>query len=403
MWHKKDAIGIWIWIPNGFKFKQSLAFFTIENNLLNENKQIRYDKINPLKDIATIIVYENNANNALIDLFTEHVISSLPIIGIFSFIRNRYSKPFTGAFELLEQIASKANQPKPSEPKSDEPKSNEPKSNEPKSNEPKSNEPKSNEPKSNEVKSDELKSDEVKSDEPFKFKPEWSILVSFDIGINGRYIDRAFAYNIGIKTVTTPDLYFKHIKKKIEWYWPSYVLLERRKKKLFLFDGEPKFADFLFPNHINIVVITGPPNSGKTILARRISSYIGSSTICKDELPETTGKSLIHIGHAPSRSDKENLIKWLLKLNKPYKSTDKLVMPNLIWIEMNLPRALVEFIRYLRVQMNYRTCPVLSSDSNIKNYYKSVESLSDDKIPSVITHIQFPLILKKIPELDYIY
>jgi hypothetical protein len=338
MWIKKDDIGLWLWIPDNYVFYESLAFFTIHNNFLDENKQIQID--NNIKSIATIVIYENNTNDELIDIFMEYIVKHLSIIGIFSFKKNRFSKPYTGAFELFEQIV--------------------------------------NEKINN-----------------FKFKMEWSILISQYIGINGRYIDRAFAHNIGIKSITTPDLYFKRSDISIEWYYPANVLTERKKNKLFKFTGEPLFADFLFSKHINIVIITGPPHSGKTILGRRIAKYIGNCIICKNELPNVSGKSLVHISRSPTIYNKQKLFDWILSYNNN--------SPNLVWIEMDISRQLVEFLRHLRVQISKQTCPELTTYEEIKEYYKLVEKIEDNKIPSAITYIKFPLILKKIPELYYIF
>jgi hypothetical protein len=333
MWIKKENIKLWIWVPTNYIFKQSLAFFTIKDNILDQNNIVHYTG---LKDIATIIVYENNTSDELINIF-EKYFSELPIIGIFSFTRNRYSKPFTGIIEILEDISK------------------------------------------------------------IKFKMEWSILVGNDIGINGKYIDRAFAHNIGINTVTSPKLYFKRTNTKLEWSWPKQVLTINQKKKLFQYEGEPKFCDFLFSKHINIVIITGPPKSGKSILARRISQYLGDCNIYKNELPlEYKSQSLIHISCSPLSGDKIQLLEWINKLNKNE-------LKNLVWIEIDIQKVLVEFLRYLHVEINKKSCPTLSSYLEIKDYYKNNEQLCEDKIPTNITHIKFPIILKKIPQLDYIF
>lgn len=363
MWLKKDNIGLWMWIPEKYIFRESVAFFTIKDNILNDNNQIQRTELDIILNVATIIIYENNTTGDLTNLFTQHIAEKISVIGIFSFKRNRYSKPFTGAIELLEQIASETN--------------------------------------------------------PWKFRPDLSIMVSHDIGINGHYIDRAFAHNIGIKAITTPNLYFKRSMAQVEWNWPTTMLTERQKKKLFRFTEEPKFADFLFAKYRNIVIITGPPNSGKTILGRRIAQYLGNCVVCKNELispAQSRGKSLVHISRSPTIGDKETLLNWLLEYNKPFqltnkkKTNDQIINPesdnnsaNLVWIEMDVPRAVVEFLRYLRVQISRQTCPELTQHGEIKEYYKTVEILPEDKIPSAITHMSFPLILKKIPELDYIY
>jgi hypothetical protein len=412
MWYKYDNIGLWIWIPDNYKFRESLAFFTMHNNILDENKQIRHFGLDILKDRATIVIYENGATADIVEQFCEYVAGPdvaidasaggnqvvanaavgnpniadasimnggpttsapamptdsavlekspfamdrgyLAAIGIFSFTRNRYSKPFTGGMEKLQELAADI------------------------------------------------------AGAHFTFRPDWSIVVSPHIGIGGKYIDRAFAHNIGIQTVITPALYFKQTTLRVGWNWPTYVLTEAQKKKLFLFDGEPRFSQFLCAGQ-NLVVITGPPSSGKTILGRRIAQFVGGCTLCKNELPPAKSfgtKSIVHISSAPTARDKEVLVKWLCDngTGNAHVGTNRAAAPNLVWIEMNVSRQLAEFLRNLRVQISKQSCPALSPYTEIKNYYRHVEPLDDDKIPEVIKHLRFPLILKQIKELNYIY
>lgn len=435
MWHKRDAIGVWIWVPDNYVFRESVAFFTMQNNILDENKQIRHFGLDILKDRATIVIYENGATPELVNEFCEYVTlapimqdqqsisplhasdesvvskphsesnekspfaaerGGLSAIGIFSFKRNRYSKPFTGAMELLQELARDAITTQNGNTKA------------------MSMAMEMANRKSGPAAS--IGSPEVdppNSSAQWMFRPEWSIVVSPHIGIGGRYVDRAFAHNVGIQTVVTPELYFKLSTAKVSWNWPQHVITEAQKRKLFLFQGEPRFSQFLTTGQ-NLVIITGPPNSGKTILGRRVAQFIGGCTICKNELPPAKSfgaKSIVHISCAPSAREKERLVKWLAehigrgelrerKINSE-RTTQSAV--NLVWIEMAVPRQLAEFMRNLRVQISRQTCPSLAPYSEIKHYYKTVEPLDPDKIPAAITPIKFPLILKKIKELDYIF
>lgn len=353
MWQKKDDIGLWIWIPENFKFYESIAFFTIKNNILDQDSKFQYAGIAKLKDLATIIIYENGANDELIYTFNNIISESVDqanIIGIFSFKKNRYSKPYTGSFEFIEKLAQE-------------------------------------------------------KDTNFKFKLEWSIMVSSEIGVNLQYKDRAFAYNIGIQTVVLPSLFFlSEPYKKIKWSWPKNVLTSINKKKIFQYDNEQKFADFTFADHINIVIITGPPTSGKTILGQRICKFIGNCQICKNEIPPIiNGKSLVIINESPTLAEKQKMIYYLMEYNKPYKleTTEKQTMPNLVWIEMNVSKQLVMFLRHLQVQVKKQSCPILRPNKDYTDYYKTFENLYD--MPPAITRIHFKLVLKKIPELEYIY
>jgi hypothetical protein len=380
MWKKLDSV--LLWVPANYIFRESLAFFTLAG-ILDDTKQIKRYGLDILRDKATIVVYENiTADSAdtdfdpelhhLVASFKAHILGELPpadmqssqveqvpnitatdtipIIGIFAFKRNRYSKPFTGAYELLQEEAT----------------------------------------------IHEHAAGRLLADMPFVFRPQWSIMVSDHIGVAGRYVDRAFAQNIGISTIVTPAIYFKTSQAKIEWNWPHHVMTPTQKKKLFAYTGEPRFADFLFPGHINIVAITGPPCSGKTVLAKRVAQYI-NGTICKEEMPSVLGKSLVYVGRAASAQDKQKVVEWLSARNT-YGAT-----PNIVWLEMEVPRIVAEFLRNLRVQISARSCPELLPYTEFKSYYRNLDSLPGMRVPSFITHMRFPLILKKIKELDYVF
>jgi hypothetical protein len=379
MWKKLDSI--LLWVPTNFVFRESLAFFTLAG-ILDDTKQIKNYGLDILRDKATIVVYENITADRedgginpdlhpLVALFKTHILGELPlaaaqdalaqesntvaaeaipIIGIFAFKRNRYSKPFTGAYELLHEEASTC----------------------------------------------ERAAGRLLADVHFVFRPQWSIMVSDHIGISGRYVDRAFAQNIGISTIVTPAIYFKASQAKIEWNWPHHVMTPAQKKKLFVYTGEPKFADFLFPGHVNVVAITGPPCSGKTVLAKRVAQYI-NGTICKEEMPGVLGKSLVYVGRAASAQDKQRVVEWLSARNTHGEA------PNIVWLEMEVPRVVAEFLRNLRVQISARSCPELLPYAEFKSYYRDLDSLSEAQVPSFITHMRFPLILKKIKELDYVF
>lgn len=355
MLQKKENIGIWIWIPDNYQFKQSIAFFTLKNNLLIKNELYKntsnsnlinnaeYVLVSPLENLiknATIVIYENYATQELVDMYITYIANKIPSIAIFSFIKNRYSKPFTGGYELLNELA-------------------------------------------------------ITTNKDFKFNTKLSIMVSNNIGINKFYYDRAFANNIGITTITTPDIFFRSSNRIIEWSYPTYILTINQKKKLFKFNGEPSFASFLAPECKNVIAITGPPHSGKTVLARRIALYLQNCDIYKNEYPNNVSKSMIHISTSPTYPDKINLLKWIID--------NDIGSPNMVWIELDISKSIVELFRYLRVQINKKNNYILSDYSNITSYYKKLEFLPECTIPNNINHMIFPIVLKNIPELYYIY
>lgn len=385
MWNKNINVGAHVWIPEQYKLFESIAIFTIDIlDLLMDTKEtgkVAFDKIKNLTQNASIILYENIYENQLDELckkFQEFAMDkNIPIIAIFSTIRNRYSKPFTGGFEYIIKMAAENNN--------------------------------------------------------YKFCPEYSIMVSNNIGARGagisnfkansnKYLDRAFAHNIGIKTIITPNMFFGTSAEKLEWSWPINVLTNKQKNKLFFDKIEPKFIDFMQTERPNIIFITGPPSSGKTILAHRIMKFLLNCrlfdystnfekhsanstnnflTEAMHSLTETKhNKSFICILEAPKKQDKLFIIDTLNK----FKKTEANI--NLLWMEMNVEKIVVEFLRHLRVQIGRHSNPVIAPFNAIKQYYENLELFEIDAVTnnmSGITHIDFPLVLKKIPELNYIF
>lgn len=391
MWYKHDEWGLWIWHPDDFVFYPALSFFTLNNNIIMEDGGIQSEKLLTLIGIASIVIYENNASEKLISDFKK-ITDNIPVIGIFSFKQNKYSKPYTGGFEYLLQLANNAHNSDLSNPLS----------------------------------------------APFKFNMDWSIMISPNIGIDGKYIDRAFAFNIGIpmQNISTPNIFFDNIiyppvknispyqssspsimQKKIKWSWPRHILSIEQKNKLFQFTDETPFSSFLYLNTQHIIIISGAPLSGKTILARRISAYLNNQAqICKDIPihllpPHSQNHSTIFTNSFPNISDKQKLLRWLASHSFDVK---------LIWIDIQLPLSLNNLFRHLRVQLckslpinttnhttNHNTNHTnnippaeLSPINSINLFHKLYQPLNP---PPNIHYIKFPIVLKKIPELYYVY
>lgn len=360
MWYKKEDIGFYIWVPEEYKFFDSFGIFS----------DIKYDqhildKLKELSEKSTIILYENylQRDDAAINNL-ENIFKDINIIIAISFFKNRYSKPFTGGFEYIIDIANKIN--------------------------------------SN-----------------FEFKPELSIMVSNKIGldlkslqllniIKGDYIDRAFAHNIGIKTVIPPSMFFENKIEKISWSWPKSVLPLINRDKLF-YEKEPQFKDFIFANIKNIIFIVGPPFSGKTVLSRRINKILECKIIdkqtpfeineydIKNELDNTI--SIIFICCAATMKEKQKII----EIFEQFKIIKKPI--NAVWINMITHKQIITFMRYFKVQIAKTTNIILESNERINKYYANIrkENYSEIEIPKYITQINFPLVLKKMPELMYIF
>lgn len=111
-----------------------------------------------------------------------------------------------------------------------------------------------------------------------------SILVGANAGRKANYtyrtddsdVDRAFANNIDFDIFHTPEQIFINDFTPRHWVWSSYTLsLEERSKflenaKLVI---EPKCKDLFKHDIKQLIFISGPPVSGKTLLGNRIKYF----------------------------------------------------------------------------------------------------------------------------------
>ncbi len=347
------VVGIYIYVPymwqnlNGFywripvnyEFKSAIAVF---GNI--QHVETNIEKLTAIANKCVVLIYDNMFGGDFERIKASMALyDNLDIILAFATINNRYSKPYTAGFEHIFGNN--------------------------------------------------------------KIRTDLSIVVSDQIGLDlhsrlrlriksSTYIDRAFAHNIGISTVVTTAMFFNGRSDPVECEWPYHVVPLAIREKLFHDGQEPAFRDFIFPEARNIICINGPPYSGKTVLARRINKVI-PCCIVENSLDEPTndGTSIIYTYSAATDEDKREIISVFARYSGNI---------NHVWIEMGVRRQVVEFLRYFRVQV---TGAELESDARIREYYSQLFQASCDciNVPGNITQVLFPLVLKRVPELMFIY
>lgn len=364
MW---QSVNGFFWkIPANYQFKPSIGIF---GNI--QHKQSNIEKIAAIADKCTVLIYDNifEQPNAIDEQHSDAkasmaIYDGLDLIVAVATTNNRYSKPYTAGFDQILQ--------------------------------------------------------------GIQFRPDLSIVVSDHIGLDlksrlqlkitsNNYADRAFAHNIGISTVVSTAMFFENRTDRVEWEWPYQVIPLDHREKLFFGEKEPAFRDFIFPEAQNIICINGPPCSGKTVLARRINKVIPCAVVensCDGGLvksgesgpsapgnvsgssraPGPSAPNYIFTYCAATASEKQNIINMFGRYTGNV---------NHVWIEMCVRRQVVEFMRGFRVQV---TNSELESNDRIRDYYaKLLADTSNAVIPENITCVIFPLVLKRMPELMYIY
>ena len=394
--YKKQEFGIEIYIPD-IDIKNNIVFFSYKNNF---EKYCNEPIIDHIINNATVVVMneENESTTSSEPVNTICTTTSIEpvntictttsiepvemtnfiklctcknVIGTNAVFNNKFKKPYTGIFTLLCKLFKK------------------------------------------------------KCPE-FKFNAEQSAFISDHIGINKQYKDRAFAENIGITKISHPLIFFNKSTAPIYWNYPYYVLSKREKCKLFKYSDihdEPNISKYIFKECINMIIINGPPCSGKSLLAKRIKStydatYIIDSSLTANVLKDNLSGDIkappfnidynkyeapcifICIYTASTKNQRDIIIQHSKHFHQ-FELTNDSLKKNIIWIDMDIHRKVVNFLRHIQVQLN--PYQIKKPFAQIKQYYDTYEKFTDQEIPQYITFIKFPVILKKIKELEYIF
>jgi hypothetical protein len=251
-------------------------------------------------------------------------------------------------------------------------------------------------------------------------------------------IDRRFAYNIGIKNIRSPEQIFMNDYSSRIWLWNSDIISPDCVKSIIKDQKtngkEIPFSSFLQFNLLcpeQIIMISGPPLSGKTLLAHRIKDYISNSLnytnninilklengknkvdkillILKQQYEdkienssaEITGEEkiiTIIVGEFGRKNLREPIVEFF---KESYKNN---VYKSIIFIEIQSTKNISMLLNQFRLQITNNSSIIETSIAIITSYFNSQTNILSDDLQQEIKYVKFPLFIREKKELFYLY
>lgn len=384
MWKEVDTV-IYYLHPN-FKYNPALAIFSfietiipMEQSNKDEEIKLKYcnDEIKPrLLEIsekgASIIIYHpieifrsefllNHAKKYFEKLIED---TDLPIVAFFSTKRNKYSKPFTNIWKLIELFYLKQNK---------------------------------------------------------TIDKSKSICVGHNAGritatkkiIDYSCADRAFAHNVGIKFYT-PEIIFQKSYKVVTWQYSPDIINQIDRKAVA--EVKHRIIPPVIIDEINglsksdtyTLIITGPYSCGKTTLSKKIkrkweADYkIGKVEHISEndyEIPEIENK--IHETLKKKTSVIVDLNCILTNITKIIKVSMENKTPILI-IEIKIEKELCRLLDFVKIQKSTNVKDCIITKYFWYEYYMQYKKPTYSILPCV-RHVEFPMTVELSEEYWYEY
>jgi DNA 3'-phosphatase len=379
MWKETDTVLYYI-SPN-FNYEQSVASFgfsdvLIKNPYIDKKKKkvsielwapVVLEKLHTLYTSgASIVIFDYHYSDPaeIKKYFVEFLkLLKLPVVAFFASKKNKYNKPNTNVWRLLNLLYRKENK---------------------------------------------------------SINHKTSLHIGHNAGrvTRNKYAfdtscaDRAFASNIGV-AFSTPDRFFLNFAYTNAWRWDSDIIPIRKREALYEESKKysiPILEDILSEmpdSKIYTVIIAGPPSSGKTELAHKIKrkwdtdfnkgliNIIGEDIRASDLVEETMEKKFIEgVSVIIDAKHKAYLLTQIVKVSMKYKA------PVLI-LKIRINHALNILFDCIKVQMAKSTDIIPTTKYQWKDY-KSNYHIPVFDLPCV-KEIDFPIIVKNYPEFWYEY
>ena len=378
-WREVESV-IYYLSPD-FKFNPTVALFNFTGTLIISKTfpdielVYKYDVVkskllNITKQGASIIIYQSFYRDDIdnIKKLFELLLKDLkiPIVAFFSTKKNKYSKPFTNMWKLIELFYQK---------------------------------------------------------EKKVVKKDLSIVVGHKAGrinmlgkknIDYSCIDRAFAFNIGIKFLTPERFFQNYTKISICEYSKDIINQQSRKIEALnsMKTHSPIIIDelYLLPKSEKYtVMIVGPPSCGKTTLAKKINqkwiidykigkvSHVSENSFeTFEELQNSINQQLID-----EKSVIVDLLCNMTNITKIIKTSMTNHAPILI-IEIKVSERIVKLLDFIKVQTSKTYKTIVYSKKQWKDYYKQYKKPVFADIPCV-KYVSFPLNIQLSDEYWYEY
>jgi DNA 3'-phosphatase len=375
MWKKVDTVVYYI--SPDFKFLPTIAIFSFlgailkQINLANDKLlyTFNYDMINEkIKLISdkgcSIILFDSFETESVediqkaIEIFQEEV--KCPIVSFITTKLNKYSKPFTGIWKIIELLYKTKNK---------------------------------------------------------YVNKEVSMVIGNKAGISHEKYhkfycsDRSFASNVGLH-FSTPDRFFLGTQTEIQWEWNKLCLDKFQLDKILHRANNIKHPIIL--DEINklpisdkyTIIVTGLPICGKTTfiqkLKRKWDAEYNKGTI--ETNTDNINIDILEQWVVDSLTKNNSIIvelnSILLNLTRIIKKSMELKTPILI-VEIKTPLKIQYLLNCLRVQTSKTPDTVLISKYTLDAHNKKCESPLYN-IPCII-RIVYPFVLQPIDELWYKY
>jgi hypothetical protein len=283
-------------------------------------------------------------------------------LAFFSTAKNRYSKPFTNIWQLIELFYKQKNKP---------------------------------------------------------LTKKTSVIIGHNAGrltskgrkLDRSCVDRAFAHNIGI-TFATPEAFFLDSKKYTFWEWCPRVLSDSNKQAL----SKSVYRPPVIYEELSklprasqyTIIITGVVSCGKSTLAaktkRKWDSDYNSGVIERISENSNNISQIIEKADMLLKNKQSVLIDMAcenINITQVIKTSMENKTPILV-IEIKTSRRIAQLLDFMKVQMTRDSSIILQSPYAWKAYYKQYTRPSYDEIPCV-GYIEFPLIANVCDEFWYEY
>lgn len=375
MWKHVDTVIYYI--SDNFKFHPTIALFSFigtiikkvefSKEILGENIKIKYafdelilkEKIQSISTNVSIIIYDsfNTTNLNSIKYAFEKFQNAMdcPMVAFFSTVRNKYSKPFTGMWKIIELFYKKQDKI-------------------------------INKPTSlvigNRAGRITIKQDKKDKD----------------------CSDRAFAHNIDISFVIPEKFFLNDIKLHL-WSWDVTILNKLSRQKIVAKNNiTPIILDeinLLPKNSTYAIIIIGNPSCGKTTFAKKIkrkwdADYkMGVIELISDDILTKLNNNL--------GANHSVIIDGTVCITSVIKAAMEKMTPILI-IEIVTDEYVSQLLDFMKVQS---TNSILRSKNYIsqfyKHYYKKICYKEKYANIQCIRYVEFPLSLNSCEELWYEY
>jgi hypothetical protein len=400
MWNYETDTGVMYHISKNFEFNETVAIFSLHNTLIKS--VLSKDKIPfmQLFDNGVIEFLQNihNGGGSLIIMddmqgvpqyiikdgikrfyeLLDNATLELPFFVMFSTINNRYRKPYTHIFDKLKSIYGSRSE--------------------------------------------------------IRIDVEQSILVGNNAGriktmtFGGDLVtDRAFAHNIGIANFITPQVAFSGDNIQRNWKWNPSIIGDFTIKHKTLVEM-PMESIFENTGNNRVIFVTGPPTSGKTLLANRIREYLvglnpNKSVDIFDINNYESMRQMVAVirkdidSQIKNKISKDIVIVHPMELNYIRNMYFSIFEPipvavmkhyHIKYIEVDIERPLAEFLNMFRMQISRSNTLKPHSKYDYNTYYYRYDKfdilkITLKKIIPALKYIRYRFVIREKPEMFYKY